>query len=501
MSSYTRRSYTTQTSKSTSPSQAIEDSKKKSSLLKDSSWIRKDAEEDEPVDRDPNFGRSVLSRYRSNEALDSTEPEATNRPKVSSSPTSVQALTKRFSTSQDELNKSSTLPSSYGQKTTSYTRSSTLSSLKDAPNTTTTSKTIVKEEPKTSTTTTSITKNGNTTETTVTTSQSVSRSPVIKTPTKTDTFTERVFSDVKTSSKGTPYSSYTPTKSTKVTEKTVTTNQVAEDQLFDTLIPKSIKNDYSTVDSKISVSKTETVKTSNDGDGIKTTTTTTTRTPSTTEDSLYDTLLPQSMKSEISSPVRTTRITNIEVDPVNSGRGGDIPAVTSPTSTRTSYTSYSSDDTPSSPSTRNTSYSSKPSDDYTSTRRTYSSSSRPDSSYEYTSVTSPTVYTTTSYKDNSRVDDQLADNLFSKSSIKTVYSAPERKVLEKDLCSYCRKPFNSEAKMVLEDMKINCHASCFKCEVCNNTLGHLKAGDSMWIYRRTVHCDNCFDVTREKWRR
>ena len=42
-----------------------------------------------------------------------------------------------------------------------------------------------------------------------------------------------------------------------------------------------------------------------------------------------------------------------------------------------------------------------------------------------------------------------------------------RMVMEKDLCTYCRKPFNTEAKMVLNDMKINCHASCFKVE--NNT--------------------------------
>lgn len=35
-------------------------------------------------------------------------------------------------------------------------------------------------------------------------------------------------------------------------------------------------------------------------------------------------------------------------------------------------------------------------------------------------------------------------------------------MLEKDLCTYCRKPFTGDAKMVLDDIKINCHASCFK---------------------------------------
>lgn len=36
----------------------------------------------------------------------------------------------------------------------------------------------------------------------------------------------------------------------------------------------------------------------------------------------------------------------------------------------------------------------------------------------------------------------------------------------------------------------------WQCEVCNSTLGHMKAGDSLWIYKRMVHCENCFDVTR-----
>ncbi|XP_056145827.1 sciellin [Lampris incognitus] len=473
-----RRSYA---SKSSSPSQAIEDRRKKSSVLKDNSWIKRDSDEDEPVDRDPNFGKSVLSGYRPNENLKSTEPETTKSRKTTSSFTSVQALTKRFSTSQDELNKSSTLPSS--QRTTSYTRRST------------TPKTAVKEEPKSSVTTTTTTE-------TNTTTQSVSRSPVIKTPTKTDTFTERVFSDVKCSSKGTPYSPLSPSKTTKVTETTVTSKQEAEEQLHNKLTPKS-KDDFSITDSKTAVPETETVtvKSYTDGDGIKTTTTT--RTSSTAEKELYDPFRPKSGRSSVSSPVSTTRVTSREVFTSSSGDDSKTTTPTrtssttedelydsllpksirsdlsSPTSTR-SFTE-SQDVTVDRAGSRDGQTLSSPtsprtitSDDYTSTRRSFSR--RPDSSYEYTSVTSPTVSTTTPNKDS-------------------------RMVLEKDLCTHCRKPFNSEAKMVMEDMKINCHASCFKCEVCNTNLGSLKAGDSMWIYRRTVHCENCFDITREKWRR
>ncbi|XP_035531980.1 sciellin isoform X2 [Morone saxatilis] len=406
----------------------------KNSLLQDNSWIKKTDDEDEDVDRDPNFGKIVLSQYRSTENLGGSEPEevTTTKP-IRTSTTSVQALTKRFSGSQDEL-RSSTLPSS--KTTSSYTKSTYSNVKSDSPKTTTT---------------TTVTKDG----TTITSTQSL-RSPGITSP--TTTFTERV----KSSSKGAQYSTYSPTKTTKVTETTVTSSKDPEDKL-DSLIPPSIKDDFSPTDSKRTVSSTETVtvKSSPNGDGIKTTTTT--RTSSTAEDDLYDTLLPKSITS---SPV--------------------------------SYSSYTDDI----PSTRTTSYtiSTKPSEDYSSDRKTYSYS-RPDSSYEYSSITSPSAYTSSSYRSSSRSDDILADPIYSKSSTKSVYASPERAVLEKDLCTYCHKPFNADAKMVLDDMKINCHASCFKCAVCNSTLGHMKAGDSMWIYKRMVHCENCFEVTREKWRR
>ncbi|XP_058479080.1 sciellin isoform X3 [Solea solea] len=424
-------------SKTTSSSQLV-DSKKSPSLLKDNSWIRRNDEEDDDVDRDPNFGRSVLSHYKTGDTVT------------------------RFS-GQFDTPSSSTLPSSRSSST--YTRSS---------------RTSVTEEPKTSTTTTTFSKDGNTTETTtITTTQSV------RSPTKTDTFSERVLSS------SNRYSSYSPNKTTKVTETTLSSND-AEDKLFDTLIPSSIKDDYSPTDSKRSSSTTETVtvrsssdlnaennlydtlipkaiqdgeteskttvtnsewrKSSTNGDITKTTRTS--RTSSSAEDGLYDTLLPMGIKS----PTRD-----------------ESPTLSSPSySSRVSrYSSSYGDD---SPTTRTTSYtiSSKPSEDYSS--KTYSYSSRS--------------------------DDNMGDSVYSRSSsTKSVYAPPERTVLERDLCSSCRKPFTSDAKMVLDDMRINCHANCFKCEVCNCSLGHLKAGDIMWIYKRMVHCENCFEVTRDKWRR
>ncbi|KAG7266718.1 hypothetical protein CRUP_006264 [Coryphaenoides rupestris] len=53
----------------------------KTSLLKDGSWIRKDEEEDEDVDRDPNFGKSILSRYKTSETTESSPTSTTWSPK------------------------------------------------------------------------------------------------------------------------------------------------------------------------------------------------------------------------------------------------------------------------------------------------------------------------------------------------------------------------------------------------------------------------------------
>ncbi|KAF3843350.1 hypothetical protein F7725_002199 [Dissostichus mawsoni] len=293
------------------------------SLLKDNSWIRKVDDEDEAVDRDPNFGKTVLSQVKTDET-------------------------------------------SVGSRTSS------------------------------------VSKDGTTTETTFTTTQSL-KSPVLKSPTMTETFSERVKNtskgaedklfDTLIPSKIKDINSPTDSRKTVSTVETVTVRSSAdtdaEDNLFDTLVPSKIKDDYSSSDSKRTISSTEyvTVRSSSNG----------------AEDDLYGTLLPKS-------------ITNA-----------------SSLSSSASYSSYTDD----LPSTRTSSYtiSSTPSDDYSSDK-TFSYS-KPNSSYENTSISSPTSYSSKTYRSS-------------------------RTVLEKDLCSYCRKPFTGDAKMVLDDMKINCHATCFK---------------------------------------
>ncbi|XP_037095521.1 sciellin isoform X15 [Syngnathus acus] len=350
------------------------------SRLKDDSWIRKDEDEYETVDRDPNFGSSLLSHYRSTDSLSGPMTESTQMTRSSS----VQSLSKRFSGSQDELQ-----PSSYSHSRLSYTQSSPSYRRSDEPGSSTTT----------------VSKDGTITETTIT-SQSL-RSP-------TKTFSERV----QTFSKG------------------------AGDELYDTLLSKGI---------------------------------------SSTQSSSYN----------------TSSVTKREIVTVESS----VAPLSSASSLRTTSRSYTDEI----PSARVTSYSissNQPNDDYSSTSGNYyyssSSSSKP--TYEYSSISSPTEYSSTTYRSSStsRSDNMLSSPMTS--SIKTVYTSPDRVTFERELCTYCHKPFNGDAKMILDEMKISCHAFCFKCEVCNGTLGHMKAGDCMWVYNHMVHCENCFDVTRDKWR-
>ncbi|XP_077200037.1 sciellin isoform X2 [Paroedura picta] len=107
------------------------------------------------------------------------------------------------------------------------------------------------------------------------------------------------------------------------------------------------------------------------------------------------------------------------------------------------------------------------------------------------------VYTRT-YETSKFSHDPYEDNFHGK-AIKTVYSTSDRTVIEKDMCTFCRKPLGTDTKMVLDVLQISCHATCFQCEVCKGPLENLKAGDSIWIYRNTVHCEPCYSRVKASW--
>ncbi|XP_065449264.1 sciellin isoform X9 [Chrysemys picta bellii] len=131
----------------------------------------------------------------------------------------------------------------------------------------------------------------------------------------------------------------------------------------------------------------------------------------------------------------------------------------------------------------------------------YSYDNRGSSNRTSTSYSSPknnVVYTRT-YEENSKSPNDAHEENVTGKSIKTVYSTSDRTIIGKDMCTYCRKPLGIDSKMILDALQICCHSTCFKCEVCKRPLEDLKAGDSIWIYRNTVHCEPCYFKMKEKW--
>ncbi|XP_040281266.1 sciellin isoform X2 [Bufo bufo] len=114
-------------------------------------------------------------------------------------------------------------------------------------------------------------------------------------------------------------------------------------------------------------------------------------------------------------------------------------------------------------------------------------------------ITSYSSRPNSSYGDERNSSSNTYGNNLISNSIKTVYSTSDRSGIEKDVCTYCRKSLGLEAKMILKELNICCHATCFKCEACSGSLENLKAGDSMWIFKQTIHCEPCYFAAREKW--
>ncbi|XP_049556945.1 sciellin isoform X13 [Orcinus orca] len=103
-----------------------------------------------------------------------------------------------------------------------------------------------------------------------------------------------------------------------------------------------------------------------------------------------------------------------------------------------------------------------------------------------------TVVYTRTYAENSKSPKDRYQESISGKYIQTIYSTSDRSVIEMDMCTYCRKPLGTEAKMILNELQICCHSTCFKCEICKQPLENLQAGDSVWIYKQTIHCESCY---------
>ncbi|XP_019509839.1 PREDICTED: sciellin isoform X2 [Hipposideros armiger] len=110
-----------------------------------------------------------------------------------------------------------------------------------------------------------------------------------------------------------------------------------------------------------------------------------------------------------------------------------------------------------------------------------------------------TVVYTRTYVENSKPPKDGYQEDISRKYIQTVYSTSDRSVIERDMCTYCRKPLGTKTKMILNELQICCHSTCFKCEICKQPLENLQAGDSIWIYKQTIHCEPCYAKVVAKW--
>ncbi|XP_016105465.1 sciellin isoform X2 [Sinocyclocheilus grahami] len=451
------------------------DSGKKRAVLKDSSWIRRNPEEDELVDYDPNPGKVVLGQRKSGNDVDSYDPnpgkvvlgqrksgnDVDSKPleddqTSANSGTSVSSLTKRFGGSQELLNKSST-------STKSGAVSISSPSKPPLP----------------------------------------VKNPALKTPSGSS-FTARVFSGANTSSK--PSSPVKRAFAEKLPEVTASQNtdgiaKSSSDGAAPSTPPSSV-----TVSSSAAPAATST--------GVKSPVIP----PAVKSPSRSESVSVSSLVSTSSTPTAQTVITNTKTSSSmleETPKPAEKPSV----DLKLSEISYSSARSPSSPPavTLNTRYSyqtpSAPLDDLADTLLPTRSGS----------VQSPPVRSqtqvTTVYSEIPAASPTLRSPLqtleSSRTQVKTVYSEipaasptlrsplqtleSSRTVSSRDVCTVCGRPIAGSERMILEDLKIISHASCFRCAVCHCDLGGLEAGKSLWVYRERVNCANCFSKIRGQW--
>ncbi|XP_028821824.1 mucin-2 isoform X1 [Denticeps clupeoides] len=121
--------------------------------------------------------------------------------------------------------------------------------------------------------------------------------------------------------------------------------------------------------------------------------------------------------------------------------------------------------------------------------------------YSYSVITSPTKTAKpstplTPTADRYRFEDTL---VLSPARTQSVYTTPTKAEPGKTPCSFCRKPIVENSRMILKELDIYSHLSCFKCATCHRILGNMEAGGSLWVHRDTVNCEDCFENTRGLW--
>ncbi|XP_036426400.1 cell wall protein DAN4 [Colossoma macropomum] len=391
------------------PSQAIKDTtKRRTGLLKDNSWIKRDREEDEPVDVDPNYGRGVLLKTQNNSQ--SKPAEATLINPVSPS-ASVNSLTK---------------------------------------NTTTTPKSSV-------------------TVATSPTTATPNKPPVpAKNPTLTTTsksFTARVFSGANSSEKAlTPVKRSMDEKSpvSKEPPKDVTNGNNSA-PLSPAPSAKAVTSPITKSEIKPSMPQSTTV-TSTSNAASKSNTTITSTTKSTTPDPAASSGKALSNTMDIPADILIPALSpTVYTNPVSPKSSSDTLSYNSSQPVNTASPKILSDSL-----------------SYTSSQPANTTSTTLRTSVKQSPTTSQTL---PSLSVNSPPLTQLSTRIVGK----------------RDLCSFCGKNISGGERMILDDLQIFSHTSCFKCELCCRSLGNLEAGATLWVHREKVNCENCYKKTKDHW--
>ncbi|XP_072434030.1 sciellin isoform X5 [Chiloscyllium punctatum] len=516
--------------------QVLRETKKKTRLMSDEAWIKnKPSDETQQMSTDVNYGKSVLSRVKSNEALNSdssktsglkstTKADTIDGRRRDNSSTTDLSTTQRSSTlDRPTSDKGSTDIFSPTNKYSSLERKTRTSSYKteELPK-----MTIITSDTKTESPTSKGQLSRPSPDGQVTTQEKSPTKPILKWGSQKEE---------------TSRSSYTPKSSTLERNTSKTPAKAESESLIDltpTTESTSKGSDFiSKVGSKslIDLSITpQPSKTKNSGEWDNTSYSITTSTKTSVD--------PTARKSRNSgnwdeSSSYTTTSTKSTFNPRNSSGDWDEVNSYTTTSTKTSFNprgSSSNEDwdntnshtttnikTTYDTSSRSTSERALPKDEpyetptsYTKSSRTFSSNSlkdkspivKPDlsesrSSYKENSPPSENLiedgdsYQSPSYSKIRNSSSSLSDGKSPAKviSLTTAFTSAEQRSSDKNKCSQCYKPIEHGARMILEDLNINCHAACFKCQICHTSLENLSAGDNFWVHQRVVHCERCYD--------
>ncbi|XP_072434026.1 sciellin isoform X2 [Chiloscyllium punctatum] len=543
--------------------QVLRETKKKTRLMSDEAWIKnKPSDETQQMSTDVNYGKSVLSRVKSNEALNSdssktsglkstTKADTIDGRRRDNSSTTDLSTTQRSSTlDRPTSDKGSTDIFSPTNKYSSLERKTRTSSYKteELPK-----MTIITSDTKTESPTSKGQLSRPSPDGQVTTQEKSPTKPILKWGSQKEETSRSSYTPKsstlerntsKTPAKAESESLIDLTPTTESTSKgSDFISKVGSKSLIDLSItpqPSKTKSPVATpttpvrTSSLIDLSPSSPAKSKrNSGEWDNTSYSITTSTKTSVD--------PTARKSRNSgnwdeSSSYTTTSTKSTFNPRNSSGDWDEVNSYTTTSTKTSFNPRGSsnedwDNTNSHTTTnikttydtssRSTSERALPKDEpyetptsYTKSSRTFSSNSlkdkspivKPDlsesrSSYKENSPPSENLiedgdsYQSPSYSKIRNSSSSLSDGKSPAKviSLTTAFTSAEQRSSDKNKCSQCYKPIEHGARMILEDLNINCHAACFKCQICHTSLENLSAGDNFWVHQRVVHCERCYD--------